>query len=88
MYLVYQCPNQFCKEQNHEIWSQKSVEFVNPFNHWISCIANGNAVHLYMVYEQNKESKQLYVPGTFFQPSMEQLIVKELALNNYIQFIS
>ena len=57
MYLVYQCPNQFCKECNCEIWFQKSVGFVNPFNHLRSCIANGNTAHLYMVYEQNKESK-------------------------------
>ena len=86
-YLVYQCPNQFCKEHNREIWFQKSVGFVNPFNHLHSCIANGNAAHLYMVYEQNKESKQLSVAGTFFQPSVDHLTVKELALNDYIQLI-
>ena len=64
-YLVYQCPNQFCKEKNREIWFQKSVGFINPFNHLQSCIASGDASHLYMVYEQNRESKRLHVTGMF-----------------------
>ena len=86
-YLVYQCPNQFCKEKNREIWFQKSVGFINPFNHLRSCIANGDAAHLYMVYEQNRESKRLHVTGTFFQPSVERLTAKELAVNDFIRLV-
>ena len=86
-YLVYQCPNQYCKEKNREIWFQKSVGFINPFNHLRSCIANGDSSHLYMVYEQNRESKRLHISGTFFQPSVDRLTAKELAVNDFIRLV-
>ena len=86
-YLVYQCPNEFCKEKNRKIWFQKLMGFINPFNHLKTCIADGKVDHLYMVYEQNKESKRLHIAGTFFQPSVERLTAKELALHDYVRLI-
>ena len=86
-YLVYKCPNEYCKEKNREIWFQKSVGFINPFNHLKSCIADGKAEQLYMVYKQNRESKRLHVSGTFFQPTVERMTAKALALNDYLRLI-
>ena len=40
-----------------------------------------------MVYEQNRESKRLHVSGTFFQPTVERMTAKELALNDYLHLI-
>ena len=61
--------------------------FINPFNHLKSCIVDGKVEHLYMVYKQNKESKWLHIAGTFFQPSVEGLTTKELALHDYVHLI-
>ena len=65
MHLVYQCPNQMCKDKNHEIWFQKSMGFVNPLNHLKSCNADGNVGRLYLVYEQNLHAKRMQVSGSF-----------------------
>ena len=61
--------------------------FINPFNHLKMCIAHGKVEHLYMVYEQNRESKQLHMTGMFFQPSVECLTTKELAVHDYLRLI-
>ena len=87
IYLVYKCPNQFCKEKNREIWFQKSVGFINPFNHLKTCVAGGKTEQLYKIYEQNKESKRLHISGTFFQPSVDRMTSRELALNDYLRLI-
>ena len=49
----------------------KSVGFINLFNHLWSCITNGDASQLYVVY----------ILGVFFQPSIGQLTAKELTLH-------
>ena len=38
-----------CKKKN-EIWFQKSMGLLNPFNHLTSCITDGNDEQLYLVY--------------------------------------
>ena len=87
MHLVYQCPNEMCKEKNREIWFQKSMGFVNPFNHLKSCIADGNVEQLYLVYEQNLDAKRTQVSGSFFQPSADRLTTREISLNDYLRLI-
>ena len=87
MHLVYRCPNEMCKEKNREIWFQKSMGFVNPFNHLKSCIADGNVEQLYLVYEQNLDAKRTQVSGSFFQPSADRLTTREISLNDYLRLI-
>ena len=67
----------------------KSMGFMNPFknDHLESCIADGKIEQLYMVYDQNLESKRLHVAGTFFQPTAERLTSKEMALYDYLRLI-
>ena len=86
-YLVYKCPNQHCKEKNREIWFQKSMGFINPFNHLKTCIADGKVEQLYMVYDQKRESKRLHVSGTFFQPTVDRMTTRELAMNDFLRLI-
>ena len=60
---------------------RSDFSILNPFYHLQSCIANGDTSHLYMAYEQNRESQQLHISGMFFQLSVDQLTAKELAVN-------